>query len=201
LNYGYGFLEAECRMAINVTGLEPSVGFLHDFSDYQTKQSLVYDLQEPFRWLIDLSVVEAFESGKLDLHDFYFTSDDYRYRFETKAKQRFIDLIRERFNSGVRYKGRVLKWDTVIREKTSELASFLTGKTSRLDFEEPSPTLQRFDSIELRDRIIRLSSEEAKELKIPKQTLHDLRTKARDEQPFRLYGKVRDKLGSLTLQP
>ena len=51
LNYGYGFLEGECRKAINSIGLEASVGFLHDFSDYQTKQSLAYDLQEPFRWL------------------------------------------------------------------------------------------------------------------------------------------------------
>jgi CRISPR-associated protein Cas1 len=66
LNYGYGFLEAECRMAINAIGLEPSVGFLHEFSDYQTKQSLVYDLQEPFRWLVDLTVMQAFESGKLE---------------------------------------------------------------------------------------------------------------------------------------
>jgi len=48
LNYAYGVLEGECRRAINTVGLEPSVGFLHDFSSYQTKQSLVYDLQEPF---------------------------------------------------------------------------------------------------------------------------------------------------------
>lgn len=57
LNYGYGFLEGECRRAINAVGLEPSVGFLHDFSHYQTKQSLVYDLEEPFRWLVDLTVI------------------------------------------------------------------------------------------------------------------------------------------------
>ncbi len=49
LNYGYGFLEGECRMAINSVGLEPSVGFLHDFSNYQTKQSLAYDLQGAFQ--------------------------------------------------------------------------------------------------------------------------------------------------------
>jgi CRISPR-associated protein Cas1 len=48
------------------------VGFLHDFSNYQTKQSLAYDLQEPFRWLIDVSVIEAFESGTLMLQNFYF---------------------------------------------------------------------------------------------------------------------------------
>ena len=53
-------------MAINSIGLEPALGFLHDSSDFQTKESLAYDLQEPFRWLIDVSVVEAFESGCLD---------------------------------------------------------------------------------------------------------------------------------------
>ena len=63
LNYGYALLEGECRRAINAVGLEPSIGFLHDFSNYQTKQSLVYDLEEPFRWLIDISVLRAFESG------------------------------------------------------------------------------------------------------------------------------------------
>lgn len=52
LNYGYGFLEGECWRAINAVGLEPSVGFLHDFSDCQTKQSLVYDLEEPLQGMI-----------------------------------------------------------------------------------------------------------------------------------------------------
>ena len=45
-----------------------------------------------------------------------------------KRKQRLIDRLRERFNSGVSYKGRVLKWDTVIQEKTSELARYLSGR-------------------------------------------------------------------------
>jgi hypothetical protein len=48
--------------------------------------------------------MEAFESGVLDLPDFYFTGDDYRYRFEPEAEQQFLDLLRERFNSTVRYR-------------------------------------------------------------------------------------------------
>lgn len=55
-----------------------------------------------------MAVVDAFESGIVDLPDFYFTGDDYRYRFEPEAKQRFLDLLRRQFNSGVRYKGRAL---------------------------------------------------------------------------------------------
>jgi CRISPR-associated protein Cas1 len=194
LNYGYGFLEAECRMAINSVGLEPAVGFLHDFSDYQTKESLAYDLQEPFRWLVDMVVIETFESGTLDLKDFYFTGDDYRYRFEPEAKQRFIEVLRERINSGVKYKGRILKWDTVIEEKTLELTRFLMARSPSIDLDEPSPSLKRSDNIELRDRINQLSSAEAKKRGISKQTLHDLRTKARNERPFRLYEKVRGRL-------
>lgn len=59
---------------------------MHDFSNYQTKQSLVDDLQEPFRWLIDLTVMQAFESGSLTVPNFYFTGDDYPYRFDVEAK-------------------------------------------------------------------------------------------------------------------
>jgi CRISPR-associated protein Cas1 len=117
-------------------GLEPSVGFLHDLTDYQTK-SLVYDLQEAFRWLIDLSVIQSFESRALDLHHFYFTGDDYRYRFETDAKQRFIQILRERFNVGVSYKGRTLRRDTVIEQKVLELSRFLVSKSFTVDLWSP----------------------------------------------------------------
>ncbi|MGA2627606.1 MAG: CRISPR-associated endonuclease Cas1 [Candidatus Bathyarchaeia archaeon] len=197
LNYGYGFLEAECRMAINAVGLEPAVGYLHDFSNYQTKESLVYDLQEPFRWLVDLCVIHAFESGRLDLHDFYFTGDDYRYRFEAEAKQRFIELLRERFNAGVAYKGQVLKWDTVIEQKTNELGRFLTGKASGLDFEEPAPNLDRHDDEVLRAKLLTLTSSQAKRHGIGKSTLHYLRRNAKAVNSFEVYTATREKLSAI----
>jgi CRISPR-associated protein Cas1 len=117
LNYGYGFLKVECRTAINTVGLEPAVGFLHELGHDETRESLVYDLEETFRWLVDFTVIQAFESGWLNANDFEFTRDDYLYRIEFEAKRRFLHLLRERFNSGVQYKGRTLKWDTVIQEK------------------------------------------------------------------------------------
>ena len=156
LNYAYGVLEGECRAAINSVGLEPSVGFLHETSSYQTKQSLVYDLQEPFRWIGDMTVMEAFEGGLLDLPDFYFTGDDYRYRFDPEAKRRFLGLLSERFNSGVRYWGRELKWDTVIEQKALELGRFLIGRSDNFDFSQPSPSLHRPDDRDLRNHILSL---------------------------------------------
>jgi CRISPR-associated protein Cas1 len=35
-----------------------------------SKGSLAYDLQEPFRFLVDLSVISLIESGKMDNKDF-----------------------------------------------------------------------------------------------------------------------------------
>jgi CRISPR-associated protein Cas1 len=194
LNYAYGVLEGECRRAINTVGLEPSVGFLHETSNYQTKQSLVYDLQEPFRWIADVAVVESFESGVLDLPDFYFTGDDYRYRFEPEAKQRFLDLLRERFNSGVRYKDRALKWDTVVEQKTVELGRYLAGRNGRLDFSEPSPKIDSAGNRELREAILSLSQSEAKQRGIGKSTFHYLQRNAESGRSFRTYGKVFSKL-------
>jgi CRISPR-associated protein Cas1 len=194
LNYAYGVLEGECRRAINAVGLEPSVGFLHEFSSYQTKQSIVYDLQEPFRWIADVTVMEAFEGGLLDLPDFYFTGDDYRYRFEVEAKRRFLDLLRERFNRGARYNSHTLRWDTVIEQKAEELGRYLVGRSSKLNFSDPSPSLIRTDDRELRRRILSLSHSEGRELGIGKSTLHYLRKKARSMTPFRPYRLVREKL-------
>jgi len=155
----------------------------------------VYDLQEPFRWIADVTVMEAFESRVLDLPDFYFTGDDYRYRFESEAKQRFLDLLRERFNSAVRYKGRALKWDTVIEQKVIELTRYLTGKSAVLDFIEPSSSLNRNDTKELRERILSISQSEATKLGIGESTLHHLRKNASDRGTFRAYHKVLARLG------
>ena len=150
---------------------------------------------EPFRWLVDLSVIQAFESKTLELHDFYFTGDDYRYRFEAEAKQRFIGLLRERFNAGVAHKGQVLKWDTVIEQKTNELGRFLTGKTPSLDFAEPASSLARQDDKVLRAKILTLTASQANRLGIGKSTLHYLRKKSKEEKPFRVYSSVKQKIG------
>jgi CRISP-associated protein Cas1 len=157
-------------------------------------QSLVYDLQEPFRWIADVTVLNAFESGVLDLRDFYFTADDYRYRFEAPARRRFIDLLRERFNGGVRYDGRVLKWDTVIERKAMELGRYLVGRTSKLNLSEPSPTLQRHDSGDLRKRILGLSESEARRHGLPRSTYYHLKRSVKSERSFTMHARTRMKL-------
>jgi CRISPR-associated protein Cas1 len=54
LNYSYSMLEAQIRQGIYRSGLDPTCGFLH--SDKVGRDSLVFDLMEPFRAKIDLLV-------------------------------------------------------------------------------------------------------------------------------------------------
>jgi len=135
-------------------------------------------------------VIEAFESKTLELHDFYFIGNDYRYHFDAEAKQRFIEIMRERFNAGVTYKGRVLKWDTVIQEKTNELGRFLIGRSLAVDFDEPAPRLERYCGPEIRAKILALTSSQAKRFGIGKSTLHQLRKRTQGSGSIRVYAKV-----------
>ena len=119
------------------------------------------------------------------------SGDDYRYRFEPEAKQRFLDLLRERFNSGVTYKGRALKWDTVIEQKTLELGHYLVRRSDGIDFSDPCPKLERTDGRELRRDIEAFSVGGAQtrnrqdHLELPK------RRKAQSERSFITHASVR----------
>ncbi len=104
-----------------------------------------------------MTTIEAFESGTLDMMSFYFTGNDYRYRIEIEAKRRFLEVLKDRFNSAVKYNGKICKWDTVILSKTQELARFLLDRSRQIDFIEPRPSLRRSDTQELRKRILELT--------------------------------------------
>lgn len=138
--------------------------------------------------------MQAFDSGSLDVQNFYFTGDDYRYRFDVEAKTRFPILLREQFNSGVNYDGRILKWDTVIEQKTTELSRFLVGRPQEIDFTKPRTNLDRSDSLIVRRHILSLTQEDAARLGVGKSTLHYLRKHAKDGRSFRLYSKIRQKI-------
>ena len=84
LNYGYAVLESEVRKDVNSIGLDPSISFLHELSN--SRASLVYDVQELYRWLVDLSVTQLLEEKKLKKADFIVT-ESYNIRLrENTAK-------------------------------------------------------------------------------------------------------------------
>jgi len=188
LNYGYAFLQSSVRRAINTTGLDVSLGYLHEIQPATTP--LVYDLQEPYRWLVDYVVLRMVLSRVFSWDDFYFTGDDYRLRIKPPLLDRYADLLREQFNSGMMYSGKRLPWDTLILRKSQELARRLLGKTARFDLRTPKPVLERSDTRALREKILSLSSSDARTIRLGKSTIHYLRKRARDKKPFKVYTPV-----------
>ena len=101
LNYGYVILESEVRKAINSVGLEPTVGFLHELAE--SKTPLVYDIQELFRWIIDLSVIQLPGKKQLKKSDFIVT-ENYHIRLKPTAGKLLIEKISMNFNRKAGYK-------------------------------------------------------------------------------------------------
>jgi CRISPR-associated protein Cas1 len=191
LNYGYSILESQCRKALNSVGLEPTVGFLHEAR--QTKYALIYDLQEPYRWLVDTTVISCLESDRFSKKGFY-RMDNYILRLRPEAAKKFLDALRIKFNSPVRYKGRSYSWDTLIRLKAQELANYVVGKRTNLDFGEPKQILHRTDSEAARNRILSMTTAEARKRGIRENTLWYLQHRARGTKSFDVYSKVRRRL-------
>jgi CRISPR-associated protein Cas1 len=197
LNYSYAFLESVCRKHLNVVGLDPTIGFLHEINP--SKYPLVYDLMEPFRWITDTTVIDCLESQEFKRSDF-FRTDNYVLRMKPSAVRRLLNRLRGRFNSTTKYLGKSYRWDTVILLKAQDLARhILDGEP--LNFSIPSPELERTDSSELRNRILTLSQSEARRLEISRSTLHYLRKNARSNAPFKIYRKVCERLESSDASP
>jgi len=55
LNYGYTVLAEEIAKFVNGIGLDPYFGFMH--KTHNSHQALVSDLIEPFRWLVEHTVI------------------------------------------------------------------------------------------------------------------------------------------------
>ena len=109
-----------------------------------------------------------------------------------------MELLKDNFNAGVKYKGKTMKWDIIILNKAQELARFLLGKSGFIDFMEPAPCLVRSNSRELHERVLGLSASEARRLGLGKSTIHYLKKCACDRKPFKIYDKVRSKLQSFS---
>ena len=73
-------------------GLDAHVGFLYEMNP--SKNSLAYDLQETFRFLIDLAVISLIDSKKMDDKDFIRT-ENYSLRLRPSGTKK----LTEEFNN------------------------------------------------------------------------------------------------------
>lgn len=73
VNYGYGILESQIRIACAETGLDPSIGFLH--ANHPGRAALVFDLMEPLRPKVDRAVLEFVKGHAFSAADFAITDE------------------------------------------------------------------------------------------------------------------------------
>lgn len=120
--------------------------------------------------------------------------DNYVLRLRLEAARKFIDALRVRFNSPVRYAGKLYSWDNVIRLKAQELANHILGRRTDLDFSKPKPVLHRTDSEAIRNRILYMTTADARKRGIRKKALWHMQQRAREHKTFEIYSKVGTKL-------
>ena len=186
LNYGYAILESVIQTDINVIGLDSSIGFLHEISI--SKRPLVYDLQELYRWLIDLSVIQVLEDKKLKKSDFIVT-ENYHIRLRESAAKQLLDKITLNFNKRAEFRGKMHTYDNILLENVRNLAKSIENDNDSLRFEIPDMPIDRNDNTELRDQIISITPEERKRLGINKSTLWYRQKTIKEGKKIKIYTK------------
>ena len=188
LNYGYAILESEIRKVINGIGLDYSIGFLHEIS--QSRTPLVYDIQELFRWLIDVSVIQLLEEKKIKKSDFI-TTENYHTRLGEDVAKLLIEKINSNFNAKYNYKnGKNYSYQIILQDNLQQLANFIVGKKNEFDFVIPRMKLNRNDNLELREKILNITPEERKRLGINKSTLWYIQKNLSEGKTPKIYEKI-----------
>ena len=193
LNYGYSILESEVRKCINTVGLDPAIGFLHEST--VSKSPLVYDIQELFRWLMDISIIELLEGKKLKKNDFFVT-ENFNIRLEESAAKLLIEKIKNNFNKKVSYKrNRNHTYQNILLDNVQVLANFISGKNKKLEFLIPNITIENnFDFKKIKLDLIQMTPKRRKELGINKSTLWYLKKGLESGKKPKIYKKVLEKL-------
>jgi CRISPR-associated protein Cas1 len=194
LNFGYALLEEKVRHAINSVGLLPEIGFLHETAT--SKLPLVYDLQEEFRWLVDLSVIEVIAGRELKRKADFITTENYHVRIRPHAIALLAERISQNFNRTISFGGRNRTLDTVLFENTRKLARHLLGQSRRLDLDFSFAAFDGALDIQTAEAVSALTYADARKLGISKAGLWDMKRRAAEGKPLRLYAKVIRKLAA-----
>jgi CRISP-associated protein Cas1 len=92
LDIGYTYLYNSLQILVIQKGFEPTFGFLHTL--YYQRKSLVCDIMEPFRPLVDEELIKAWSLKKINSEDFEIVDGKYRIK-EYKLLVKYINLFCE----------------------------------------------------------------------------------------------------------
>jgi|SRR5437899_7519702 len=102
----------------NTISLDPYVGFIH--KTHTNRAPLIYDLQEPFRWVVEIAILKILHEKKVSKSDFI-TTDEGNVRLKSNAVKIVLDEIAKQFSNRVNYDGVRREWQTMIMINAREL--------------------------------------------------------------------------------
>ncbi len=128
LNYGYAILASEIEGHIIRSGLDPSIGFLHQ--DRSGRKSLVYDLIEEFRQpIVDRAIITLITRKQLDQ-----SSLDTSGQISSRSRQLIYSAIMDRLNSHTQYKDTPQQLKKIIENQTRSVIDFCENKGAYTPF-------------------------------------------------------------------
>lgn len=139
LNYGYSILAGEISKFVCGIRLDPYFGFMH--RTHSGFQPLVYDIIEPFRWLVDYSVYSIANHKdsrkRIKLKEYVHTGDG-NVVMEYGLTKRFLELLERTFQKERRYEFRhglktkeglkLVQEITIVKIAVQNLAEYCLGK-------------------------------------------------------------------------
>ncbi len=144
LNYGYTVLVGEISKFINGIGLDAYYGFYH--RTHSGFQPLVYDMIEPFRWLVDYSVWKLcgeHNKGHTVVKSDYARTREGNIVMDYSLIKRFLELLERTFQNERRYDFRhgmkttdglkSCQEITISKIAVSNLAEFCIGRKSTFE--------------------------------------------------------------------
>jgi len=191
LNYGYSLLEAECLRAINSTGLDAHIGFLHEANP--GKNSLAYDMQEPFRFVIDLAIIDLVENDKMEKKDFVRT-ESFTLRLRASGAQKVTQSVNKWLDKATKYQDKEISNGYLIQLKTRELVRSLIVQNVTFDVSTSVLNIRRNDSEQVRQKILNISYTEWQKMGFSKGTLYYMKKNVQGNKPFTLNKHVRERL-------
>ncbi len=147
LNYGTSVLYSEIAKHVNSEGLDPFFGFYH--KNHSSEQALIYDLAEPYRFLIESSVLEFSKTTAQwnRLQKCYKLDENHHFQtiLDNITIRRFLETICRKFNEkdlffsrygnrGVPSKMVPTRRSTILRLNIEKLALFCLGKIKETSF-------------------------------------------------------------------
>ncbi len=158
-----------------------------------SRASLVYDIQELYRWLVDLSVIQLLEEKKLKKADFIVT-ENYNIRLRENTAKALIETIKQNFNARALYNGKYYSYQNILYENVRLLASYIIGRSGKLKFDIPEFKINRVDSTDIRSKVLSLTPQDRKRLGINKSTLWYMQRHIKEGKKIKIYDKVASKI-------